>query len=358
MPKHRQPTVYPKVNGAHSTLSSVLEVARQFAPATQLELPLGIDYAPAIVREHGLRDAHTHPLVARRKGQSFRVHARNAWSYPSLELRAGNSWPAVTLDCDVPSAVVDALYLNHHGGSGPALPAPNMVVQRRSNSHSHISWFLEHPVHRGESARAAPLRKLARITEFYRDALDADSGFVNCLTHNPLEESHRAGEFQTHWGRSCAYTLAELSEVIPKGWRLPIAPSTETGRNCALFRSLLKWAGSPFNLELEVLPMARATNDGLDVPLGDSEVADIAKSIERYRRAWIAKGRFYAEAERTAWGRSLGLQSAAVRRAANAQRDLRIREGHAAGWSQRHLAKLFKISKTGVWKVLRRELSS
>ena len=96
--------------------------------------------------------------------------------------------------------------------------------------------------------------------------------------------------------------------------------------------------------------MARATNDGLDVPLGDSEVSAIAKSVERYRRSWIAKGRFYTEAERTAWGRSLGLQSAAVRRAANAQRDLRIRDGHAAGWSQRHLAKLFKMSQHGVWK--------
>ena len=195
MSKHRQPTVYPKVNGAHSTLSSVLEVARQSAPATQLELPLGLT-TRRDRREHGLKDAHLWPQVARRKGESFRVHARNAWSYPSLELRAGNSWPAVTLDCDVPSAVVDALYLNHHGGSGPALPAPNMVVQRRANAHSHVSWFLERPVHRGESARAAPLRKLARITEFYRDALDADSGFVNCLTHNPLEETHRAGSFK------------------------------------------------------------------------------------------------------------------------------------------------------------------
>ena len=358
MSKHGQPTVYPKVNGAHSTLSSVREVARQSAPATQLELPLGIDYAPAIVREHGLKDAHLWPQVARRKGESFRVHARNAWAYPSLELRAANSWPAVTLDCDVPSAVVDALYLNHHGGGGPALPAPNMVVQRRSNSHSHANWFLRSPVHRGESARAAPLRKLARITEFYRDALDADTGYAGVLTHNPLEESHRAGEFQTHWGRSCAYSLDELAEPIPKGWRLPIAPSTETGRNCALFRSLLKWAGALVNRELPVLPMARATNETFDLPLNDNEVADIAKSVERYRGAWIAKGRFYTEAERAAWGRSLGLQSAAVRRAANAQRDLRIRDGHAAGWSQRHLAKLFKMSKTGVWKVLRRELSS
>ena len=29
-----------------------------------------------------------------------------------------------------------------------------------------------------------------------------------------------------------------------------------------------------------------------DVPLGDSEVAGLAKSVERYRRSWIAKGRF------------------------------------------------------------------
>ena len=37
-------------------------------PATQLSLDLGIHYAPAIVRNHGLRDAHIQPLVAKRKG--------------------------------------------------------------------------------------------------------------------------------------------------------------------------------------------------------------------------------------------------------------------------------------------------
>ena len=322
--------------------------------STQGELELGINFAPAIVREHGLRDAHLQPLVAWRKGQSFRVHARKAWGYPSLELRAGNSWPAVTLDCDVPSAVVDALYWNHHGGDGPALPRPNMVVERSSNSHCHASWFLSRPVHRGESARAAPLRKLARVSEFYRQTLEADPGYTQCLTHNPLEESHKVGEFRTHWGHRCGYSLDELAEPIPKGWRLPARSTTEAGRNCSLFHSLLKWAGSPFNLELEVLPMARATNDGFEIALPDQEVAAIARSVERYRDGWIAQGRVYTEAERTAWGRSLGLQSAAARRAANARRDFRIIEGHAAGWSQRHLAKLFKMSQHGVWKVLQR----
>ena len=100
--------------------------------------------------------------------------------------------------------------------------------------------------------------------------------------------------------------------------------------------------------------MARATNDGFEIPLPDQEVGAIAKSVERYRDGWIAQGRVYTKAERTAWGRSLGLQSAAARRAANARRDFRIIEGHAAGWSQRHLAKLFKMSQHGIWKVLDR----
>ena len=188
--------------------------------------------------------------------------------------------------------------------------------------------------------------------------LEADAGYNGCLTHNPLEETHRTGEFRAHWGHRCGRSLEELAEPIPRGWRLPVKPTTEVGRNCALFASLMKWAGALGNREFEVLSMARATNDDLDAPLGDSEVAGIAKSVERYRRSWIAKGRFYTKDEREAWGRSLGLQGGVVRRAANAQRDFRIIEGHAAGWSQRHLAKLFKMSKTGVWKVLRRELSS
>ena len=319
-------------------------------PAEQLELPLGIDYAPAIVRQHGLRDTHIQPLVSRHKGESFRVHARDAWGYPSLELRAGNSWPLMGFDCDVPT-VIESL---HSLRSKFPLPYPNMVVERTSNGHCHASWFLSRPVHRGEAARAAPLRKLARINEYYREVLDADVGYAGVLTHNPLDEAHEPREFRTHWGHKCGRSLDELAEPIPKGWRLPVKPTTDTGRNCALFGSLMKWAGSPCNLKVEVIAMARATNDGLDAPLSDGEVTAIAKSIERYRRSWITQGRFYSEAEREAWGRSLGLQSAAARRKTNANRDYRIIEGHAAGWSQRHLAKLFKISKTGIWKVLQR----
>ena len=350
---------YQHTNRSHNRtgLSTLAEIAGGAGLRSPQPQQLGLDFAPAQVRSHGLRAAHTYPLVARSKGESFRVHASQAWDFASLELRAGNSWPVMGFDCDVPEKVLDALYVNHIGRPRPDAPRllePSVIVQRVSNSHSHVTYFLAKPVHRGADAREAPLRLLARIMEFYRQALGADPGYNGVLTHNPMRSAHRHGEFLTHWGRKQPYSLGELSEVIPKGWRLPVKPTTEAGRNDALLRVMMKWAGSPFNLEIEVLSVARATNDGTDLPLPDSEVAGLAKSVERYRDGWIAKGRFYTEAEREAWGRSLGLRSAAVRRAAQAERDLRIIEGYAAGWSQRHLAKLFKMSQTGVWKVLQR----
>ena len=341
-----------------SGFSSVAETAKGMGLQSPQPQQLALDFAPTQVRSHGLRDAHTFPLVAPHKGTSFRVPASQAWSYASLELRAGNSWPVMGFDCDVPATVLEALYANHLGRprpGSPRLPQPTMIVQRVSNSHSHVTYFLSKPVHRGPTAREAPLRLFARINEFYRQALGADPGYNGVLTHNPMLSAHRHGEFLTHWGCNRPYSLSELAEPIPKGWRLPVKPTTEAGRNCALFVGLMKWAGSPANIGREVLAVARVTNDGLEAPLGDSEVVGLAKSVERYRDEWIAKGRFYTKAEREAWGRALGLRGGVGRRAALAERDERIIEAHAAGWSQRHLAKLFKMSQQGIWHVLQRE---
>ena len=95
------------------------------------------------------------------------------------------------------------------------------------------------------------------------------------------------------------------------------------------------------------MAVGRATNDGLDVPLGDSEVTGLAKSVERYRDGWIAKGVSYTEAEREAWGRSLGLRGGVVRRAAKADRDEKIIEGRAAGLSYRKLATSVQADSAG-----------
>ena len=77
---------------------------------TQRKL-FGIDYAPPRVRAHGLRDAHSYPLVSQGKrsigahSASFRVAAGEAWGFPEIELRAGNSWPSIVLDIDGSNAL-------------------------------------------------------------------------------------------------------------------------------------------------------------------------------------------------------------------------------------------------------------
>ena len=84
-----------KDQGQKKAKSALVTGWQKRAAGLQLELDLGIHYAPAIVRDHGLRDAPLRPLVAEVKGQSFRVHARDAWNYSSLELR---SWEQLAFD--------------------------------------------------------------------------------------------------------------------------------------------------------------------------------------------------------------------------------------------------------------------
>ena len=106
----------------HQTLT---QTSQQPHTAEQLSLPFPIQAAPPIVRAHGLRDTHSFPLVARAKGESFRVSPLQAWHFLLLEIRAGNSYPLLTLDCDGPASV-QAFWLTQLNSE---LPEPNWVVQ-------------------------------------------------------------------------------------------------------------------------------------------------------------------------------------------------------------------------------------
>ena len=82
-----------------------------------------------------------------------------------------------------------------------------------------------------------------------------------------MRSAHRHGEFLTHWGCNRPYSLSELAEPIPRGWRLPVKPTTEAGRNCALFVVLMKWAGlaryTRFSARNAVRPVLQARPGGI-----------------------------------------------------------------------------------------------
>ena len=209
---------------------------------------LPIDAAPLKVREHGLRDAHSRPLVSPGKrggifAVSFRVAPWAAWFFPSLELRAENSTPALILDFDGRGSY-ERLTAQVSAGKGGPL---NWAVENPRSGGVHGVWTLANPVHRGDNARLAPLRRWARLSEYYAAAFGADAGYTGVLTHNPMEDAQPPG-FKTHWLRQDPYSLEELADYIPFRWRKPKVSRTAAGRNCDAFCHCMKWAGSPANL--------------------------------------------------------------------------------------------------------------
>ena len=185
-------------------------------PGTERQPLLPLEFVPAVMRGHGLREAHSHPLVGMRgtggEVRSRRAPAADAWReidpYHLVEWgRTGTSYAALVLDCDSREAVERAHACAVGGGS---LPTPNVTITRLASGHLHVGWMLARPVLRGEHAREKPLTALARVSEFYCAALDADRGYVGVLASNPLDVEHYA----TAWLRREPFSLAELAEVL------------------------------------------------------------------------------------------------------------------------------------------------
>ena len=321
---------------------------------TQQEL-FGIEFAPPKVRLHGLKDAHTYPLVSMGKvhsgehSASFRVPAAEAWDFPEIEFRTGNSWPCMIQDIDGANALYRLVDAVEHGD----ILMANWTVTRKGGGGTHGVWTLERPVYRGEAARKGPLKALARVSEYYAQVLGADSSYCGVLSHNPMSKAHGPG-FVTNWLHEDAYTLPELGSVIPMGWRRPAVCKTAIGRNCDLFRALMRWAGSPENIVNDCLAAAHAANQSFLIPLPDAEVAGIARSVQQYRLKWITKGKHYTPTQRTLWGRARGIKSGAARRKLTADRDRAIVQAVEGGRSLRDVGREYGLYYYAVWNIVNR----
>ena len=267
-------------------------------------------FTPSELRGCGLRDAHTHPLVGKRTAasvRSWRSSPARAWAWPLVEwARTGNSFAALGFDCDSREAVERAAASCMGAGD---LPTPNVVATRAASGHSQIFYLLDRPVHRGEHARARPLQYLARVSEFYRASLGADSGFTGVLSSNPIHD-----DYLTSYPRTDPYALVDLASVIPKGWRVPRPATTGEGRNCELFLVLCKRGLRDTDLQLEA--WAHAYNGQFSPALDTGELRGILKSVLRYRARWREQGHQQAFLWRQASrGRKGGKASGLARRA-------------------------------------------
>jgi len=321
----------------------------------QLILP-GIDFVPIQVRRYGLREFHHYPLASYGKNAagiwlgSRRMPPAQAWTLPELELgRTANSIPALIFDVDRPDWGLDIF--------DGAVPVPNWATWRRANQHAHLVYALARPVLRGEQARPTPQGWLARIGEYLAATLQADLTYNAVLAHNPLEWASQ-GRYRTDWLRQEPYTLAELNEAIPFGWRRPWRPLTVYGRNDALFRAGMKWTGRPAHWgDWTGLATYPATlNAEFVAPLGERELGGIVKSIRRIQTKNLQSG----QTQRTfsflqaARGRKGGRVSGAKRRADTLERDTAIVAAVQAGESMRAVGRAYGLSDFAVRHIVKR----
>lgn len=322
-----------------------------------------IEETPAIVRRHGLRETHSHPLVSHGKdsgifGATFRTTAGRAWKFPSIELRSANAWTALVLDCDGAEGterLIDAIQFGE-------IPEPNWMVTRKSTGGTHAVCTLARPVLRNAEARPKPLRLLGAVTEYIAEVINADRGYTGVLTHNPV--ARPAAGLATTWRRKEAHRLRDMARIIPMGWTPPAQPRTAVGRNVAVFDACMRWAGRQTNIPYDVLPAAILANERLDRPLPANEVEHIAKSVERYRRQWIAQRRFGTghwnpRAKNAPWASpeaqaKRGRKSGEARRARNAERDRKIIADLEAGMSLRAIAAKHGVGKSTASRVAAR----
>ena len=301
-------------------------------------------FAPAVLLRCGMCDAHSRPLVGRRDSDgaicaTWRESPETAWERQVIELgRTATSFAALIFDCDSRQSV--ELAAAACVASGP-VPVPNFASMRRASGNMHVAYFLGRPVHRGEAARAKPLSYLGRIAEYYRAALGADPGYVGVLSYNPVH-----GDYSTRYPRHEPYGLGELASVIPKGWRIPKVPTTEAGRNWALFMGLCKRGLRDTDSELEAIAFrmaveARSAYPGADHAFTDFEVRGILRSVYRYRDQWRIRGH---EPWWIARQSARALAGGKKRRAGVRERDLRIVVLLDSGLSQREVAAV-----VGVW---------
>ncbi len=228
------------------------------------------------------------------------------------------------------------------------LPTPNVYATRTGTGHAQIFYLLDRPVHRGDHARAKPLRLLARSSEYYRATFGSDTGYTSVLSSNPVH-----GDYQTSYPRSDPYTLADLASWIPKGWRVPRPATTAEGRNNELFAALCKLALRCSDDGL--LQWARTINSEFAVPLADAEVRVTWGSVCRYRARWRVHGHQQAWLwKQAARGKRGGLHSGVARAATLALRDSHWSVMHHNGFSYRDIARVEGMNHATVIRAVRR----
>lgn len=174
------------------------------------------------------------------------------------------------------------------------LPMPMWVVRNKKNGHAHLIYVLSKPVYTTSAAHFWPLKYLLAIEKAYREKLGADPMYSGLISKNPWSDF-----WEIPWECRTMYDLDRLAgsvELSSKPTKQPREEVAGLGRNCAIFENVRVWSyrevrhywTKGFSEWYKAVEhRCLEENAKFTVPLGKSEIRQIAKSISRWtwRRA-------------------------------------------------------------------------
>lgn len=169
-------------------------------------------------------------------------------------------------------------------------PMPNIITENPRNGHAHAIYQLETPIYKTDASRPKPIAFGNAVQRALEQVLEADQAYPGLLTKNPLSE-----QWRVYTPREKPYSLYELAELLElnetKFKVIKPSEAKDLGRNCCMFDTVRHWAYKEVRhyrwvryrgWQYAVLSHCLDFNKSFPIPMKESEVRAIAKSIANY----------------------------------------------------------------------------
>lgn len=183
-------------------------------------------------------------------------------------------------------------------------PAPTLTITNPENGHAHLLYALKTSIRTAPDGKMKPLRYAAAVENALCKKLEADTGYSGLICKNPNHGHWKIAVWQPE-----LYTLDWLADFLDLNAanNKEIVAEYGLGRNCTLFDKTRKWAyrairqGWPEYEQWKNACYERASayNLQLAMPLEDSEVYGIAKSISKWTHERFSAESFSSFVEKT-----------------------------------------------------------
>ncbi len=249
-----------------------------------LELLSGVDPKQYNLLREFVEKSPKRPYCTDYKGEALLIRTRR---YAFMKRYVQHNPPSMchwlTFDLDHGNALIF---------KDKTLPAPNLIAMTRATGRSHVSYAIE-SVCTSDAARIKPIQYLNAIQDAYCAELEADVGYTNFITKNPLHDDWDITVFHDH-----TYSLSELSDYVTlqkSYWTRKKAANDAHhgyGRNCCCFHRLRFWAydhvtwhreqGTSYERWMQLVLQQCESQNTFPQPLPYGEVKSTAKSVGKW----------------------------------------------------------------------------